>query len=130
MWSKRLGGIGSDDGVCISLTAQGEAIVCGAVSGAADLNGNPGDGMESSGYGAGDAFVTSFDSAGKYLFSGTFGGLGSDTGCGVFAGSDGRTYLTGSVTGLADLNADGDKNDGGESPEYGLSDFFISVLEW
>ena len=129
-WSKRLGGTGVDTGNNI-FTYNNKVVVVGSVSGDADLNGD-GDrtdgGAESgTGYGNYDGLISVFNSSGAYLWSKRLGGVGTDQVWGISNGSDNNLIFTGTVSGDADLNGDGDRTDGGTESGTG-NDIFVSVF--
>ncbi len=131
-WAKRIGGDGEDEGFGVGISNSGPVIVCGKVTGDADLDSNTI--KESEDLGGSDAFVSEFGTNGLYLRSGRIGGTGADVAYGLFVGPLNRIMLTGTVTGYADLDADGNTTGQEESPQtttspYSLSDLFFCVLQ-
>ena len=132
-WSKRFGGTGNDS--CSStVDSNNRIIITGYVTGDADLNGDgdttDGGAESSTGYGGTDIFISVFNANGTYQWSKRLGGINSDSGNYVTSYTYNNIYITGGVTGDADLNGDGDTTDGGaeSGTGYGSYDGFISVF--
>ncbi|QQS61403.1 MAG: SBBP repeat-containing protein [Candidatus Moraniibacteriota bacterium] len=134
LWSKRLGGTGTDNGSSITLDSSGNLYVAGSVTGIADLNGDGDilDVNETGGvpYGGQDAFISAFTSSGEYLWSKRLGGVEQDTGRGSSVDFSGGIYISGQTRGTADFNGDGDTNDFNETvvAPYGEPDAFLSAF--
>ena len=130
LWSKRLGGLNYDYGNGIAVDSDDNLIITGSIRENVDLNGD-GDYLDNgepySGYDKDDIFIVKFNSSGTYLWSKRLGGLNYDNGNYLISDSNNNIYITGYIEGNADLNGDGDSNDGnGESGTgYGDKDAFI-----
>ncbi|MCC6933601.1 MAG: hypothetical protein IT292_10150 [Deltaproteobacteria bacterium] len=86
-------------------------------------------GAESStGYADTDAFISVFSSAGSRQWAKRLGGTGADIGYGVAVNSANSVIVTGSITGNADMNGDGDYTDGGAESNSGAG-AFVSVFD-
>ncbi|PIR76760.1 MAG: hypothetical protein COU32_00380, partial [Candidatus Magasanikbacteria bacterium CG10_big_fil_rev_8_21_14_0_10_42_10] len=143
-WTKRLGGSNYSGGNSVTTDSNSNVIVTGYVKGDADLNGNAtstdgGAETASSTYQNNDIFLSSFTSTGTYKWSKRLGGAGADFGLSVTTDNSNNVIVTGYVVGAADLNGDGDSNDGGTeatSSYAGTSEPFISsfttegVYQW
>src|SRR3989344_5921371 len=134
VWSKRLGGTGTDYGVTIAIDTDNNMIVAGAVTGTADLNGD-GDTTDanetpSGTYGGTDIFISAFNSSGTLQWSKRFGGTSGDFGDTITTDTNNQVVVTGVITGTADLNGDDDALDESEVPSgtYGGIDVFISAF--
>lgn len=136
VWSKRMGGTGTDWGQTITTDTDNNVIVVGIVNGSADLNGDgtidalDANETPSGTYGNRDGFISVFNSSGTSVWSKRLGGTGTDYGYGITTDTNNRVIVTGIVTGAADLNGDGDTLDANENPTgtYGGIDAFISVF--
>ncbi|QQS60841.1 MAG: SBBP repeat-containing protein [Candidatus Moraniibacteriota bacterium] len=131
-WAKRFGGVGSDGGFNITLDSSGNIYVTGWITGDVDLN-DDGDFIDpyesGTGFGSNDIFISVFTSEGSHLWAKRLGGIGNDSSSSITINSAGNIHITGSVTGNADLNGDGDVTDPYESGMgFGNLDVFISVF--
>ena len=131
-WSKRLGGELNDFGYGLSIDSSNNVIITGSIINNADLNGdrdsNDGKVESGSGYGYDDIFIVKFDSSGIFhKWSLRLGGLEIDKGYSVIIDSSDNIIVTGCIESNADLNGDGDSNDGGaeSSVGYGSNDIFV-----
>jgi hypothetical protein len=133
-WAKRLGGISSDNGQCVSLDSLGNVLVAGSVYGAADLNedGDTEDGIQETGagFGSADMLIVKLGSDGSFLWAKRLGGSGSDSGYSVACDTAGNVLVCGYVTGAADLNADGDSADGAPESAAGFALFDIILVKF
>jgi hypothetical protein len=134
-WAKRLGGGAEDFGGFVAVSPNGNIVNVGYIEGNADLNGD-GDstdgGAESgAGYGGSDVFISVFDATGAYLWSKRLGSSSYDYTGYVAVDSNNRIIVAGYVEGKADLNGDGDDDDGGAESAvgYGSFDSFVSVFD-
>jgi hypothetical protein len=138
-WSKRLGGTSGDSSnntkrQGVAIRGDNYVVVTGRVTGDADLNGdgdtNDGNGEDSTGYGSTDIFVSVFNSSGGYQWSKRLGGTGLEGEVHVAIDSSDRIILGGEIINNADLNGDGDTNDGNgeDSTGYAEVDIFLSVF--
>ncbi len=131
LWSKRLGSTANDQGNSVAVDSSGNVIVTGYVVGNADLNGDgdTSDMYEASGATFDDVFISKFNSSGIHQWSKRLGGEQQDRGNSVAADSSGNIIVTGYVSGIADVNGDGDTGDSYETPAVGVNgnwDVFIS----
>ena len=114
-WSKRLGGTDADYGYSLTCDGLGNIYMTGCVAGNADLNGdgdNIDGGAESAtGYGGKDIFISKFSTDGYFQWAKRLGGIYEDNGYSLFCDTCGSVYITGYVTGNADLNGDGDNSE-------------------
>lgn len=130
-WSKRFGGTFSDFGNSLKFDNNNQIIFGWKGGPAVDVNGdgdNIDGGAESSaGYGGYDVFLSKFDTNGIFQWAKRFGGVTSDEVFEVDTDSNNNIFIAGYVDGNADLNADGDSADIGETG-YGGFDGYISVF--
>lgn len=121
VWSRRLGGTGTDFATSVAVSKDNHVYVTGCIMGDVDLNG---DGSLSIFYpekasqvnGPFDIFVSKFTAAGEFILAKRFGGLYADWPMYIMTDYDGNVYLTGYITHNADL--DGNGAIGTEYPEY------------
>jgi hypothetical protein len=94
-----------ESGEGIAVTNAGDVLVAGSITGDADFSG---DGQaDITAQGAGDIFVAKFDASGAFQWANGGGGFLIDEGLGVDVDGAGFAYVTGSFTGSADLDGDG-----------------------
>ena len=134
-WAKRLGGVASASGYGVTTDSNNNIIVTGVVVGNADVNGDgdstDGGAEDATNYGSNDIIISVFDSSGIWQWAKRLGGIDSDGGWSVITDSDDNIIVTGSVTGDADLNGDGNNTGGGaeDATNYGSNDIFVSVFD-
>lgn len=136
-WAGRLGGVSADkgsydNGSKITVAPDNDIIVAGEVYGNADLNcdGDSIDGgaEDSALYGNNDIFISKFDSSGIWQWAKRLGGTDADGANNIIV-SNSNVFVTGYVTGNADLDGDGViVLQTAESSSYGGKDVIISVL--
>ena len=132
IWAKRLGGADSDHAGGVASDSSGNVIFVGGVFDSGYLDGDrtlnrP---FETSGLGAGDAFISKFSSSGTFLWGKRLSGWSADNARSVATDASDNVIVTGYVQAedRADLNGDGDMNDGPAETDYGVtgSDVFIT----
>jgi formylglycine-generating enzyme required for sulfatase activity len=134
-WSKRLGGLSTDEGLAVATDLSNNIIVAGTVNGSGDLTGD-GDTADSGETGttgpyAGiDAFISVFNSAGTFQWAKRLGGTSSDEVDCVTTDTLGNVIATGIISRAGDLNGDGDSADSNESTGgvYDGNDTFVAVF--
>ncbi len=114
IWSKRIGGIGNDEGRGVAIDSDGNVVVTGIFENTIDLGGGP---LVSAG--SKDIFVASYSTTGNHRWSKIFGGGATDLGLGVAIDADNNILLTGSFQGTADFG-------GGNLASAGNSDIFLA----
>jgi len=133
-WARRLGGGLIDNAYHVSVDRYDDIVLIGRVYGSTDLNasgvidtGLPEDPSDSC-YGGSDIVIAKFDSQGNHLWARRLGGSENDEGHGLAVDGSGAVFVTGMVTGNADLNGNGSSDDGGAEDEgvYGGGDVFIA----
>ncbi len=90
VWSKQLGGTGTDVALSVAVGPSDEVVACGYFSGTVDF----GSGNRVSA-GQSDMFITKYNSAGVYQWSKTFGAQDVDQCNGVVIDSGGNVIVTG-----------------------------------
>ena len=115
VWSKKIGGAGSDAARSVAVDGDGNYIVTGYFSESVDFGGGP---LES--VGDKDVFLVKYDAAGAHLWSLRFGGLDEDIGQSLEVDSKGNIVITGTFKGEADF--------GGGKPfaSIGMTDAFVA----
>ncbi|MDH4480090.1 MAG: Ig-like domain-containing protein [Rhodoferax sp.] len=103
LWTRLIGGAGSDYGKALAIGLDGSIYLAG------DTDGSMGGQSNSGSY---DAFVTKLDSSGNTLWTRFVGGTGNDGGAAITLGVDGAIYLGGSTNG----SIDGQTNSGSWDP--------------
>lgn len=98
LWSKRLGGVGSQLGLAVAADDADNVLVAGEMEGPADLGGGP-----LIGGGGRDIFVARLDANGGHLWSNCFGDTSDQTGWAIAPAGSGDVVLVGSFAGAADL---------------------------
>lgn len=114
LWSKRLGGTGSDAAWSMAVDGSGNVLVTGAFEGTADFGGGP---LVSAGNT--DIFVAKYSSGGTHLWSKRFGGTDYERAWAVAADGSGNVLLAGDFAGMADLG-------GGPLTSAGSDDVFVA----
>ena len=142
VWSKRLGGVGSDQINAVASDSAGNVIVAGWVYQYGDLDGDSQlvndypeysntDFIGSSAFDNDDIFVSVFDSTGIPRWSRRMGGVEADSAMALAITFSDEIVVAGSINGPADMTFNGDVDDiPVEQPslEYLLDDVFISII--
>lgn len=103
LWVKTFGSKDLDLAGSIMLDANGDLILSGAFIGTADFD--PGSGQTTlKSNGSRDAFVSKFDTSGKFLWALSWGGSNSDGAGKVASDDDGNLYITIGFRGKVDLD--------------------------
>ncbi len=92
-WAQTWGGIDYEYGIGVAIGGSGNVHVTGHFEGWVDFD--PGGGDPHTSNGAGDVFLSKFDSAGGFEWARTWGGSQWDWGHGVCADGSGNVYVTG-----------------------------------
>jgi hypothetical protein len=114
LWSKRLGGSGSDISKSIATDSGGDVVVTGTFQGTVDFGGGS---LTSAG--SKDIFVAKYSSAGAYIWSRSFGSSNDDYAYGVAVDGYGNVILTGTFIGTIDFG-------GGPMSPAGGGDIFLA----
>jgi hypothetical protein len=129
-WAKTWGGSSGDGVNHVAVDGSGNLYVAGEFVSAVDFDpqgGNP-NATFTSYNGSIDAFLSKFDSSGKFLWARTWGGQGRDVAYGVGVDGSGNAYVVGPFRYTVDFNPDPTitethtSNAGGENNIY-LSKF-------
>lgn len=98
VWSKLIGDALEQEAVAVAVDGAGNIVVTGYFEGSVSFNGGmpPVHTAEA----MGDIFVVKYDSAGGYLWSDYFPGLGVEYGVGAAFDGNGDIYLSGSFGGI------------------------------
>ncbi len=121
VWSKRLGGAGSDGVTSVAADEAGAVVVNGYFQGSADFGGGV---VTSAGNASADMFVASYASSGSHRWSHRFGGVSADGWQGGHVAVDDATnqvVVTSSFQGTADFA-------GGSLTSAGSDDVCITKL--
>lgn len=115
VWSKKIGGAGSDAARSVAVDGDGNYIVTGYFSEEVDFGGGPIKSL-----GDKDGFLSKYDASGVHLWTKQLGGLDEDIGQSVEVDSRGNIIVTGTFKGKADF--------GGGDPfeSAGMTDTFIA----
>ena len=104
LWARTWGGYNGEDAESVALDGSGNAYVTG-VFGTTPLDFDPGAGVDNHvSNGAGDAFLSKFDSGGNYLWARTWGGTDYDVGFSVVLECPGNAYVAGYFSATADFD--------------------------
>ncbi len=99
LWARRFGGPGADRGLGIGVTPTGRTVVTGIFSGTTAF-----DAISLTSAGSTDAFVASLDLGGITEWAKRVGGLGADTGSGIFVDEIAGIYVTGAFESVVDFD--------------------------
>ena len=116
LWSKRLGGTGTDSAWAVATTVSGTLLLAGDFSDSVDFGGG---GLTSAG--SSDVFVAEYAAGGTHLWSKRFGGIGADTAEAVAIDGTGNAFITGDFNGSVDFG-------GGPLISTGREDGFVLKL--
>ncbi len=111
VWSRTLGGSGSDSASAAQQTSDGGYILAGKTDSS--------DGDVGFNRGKSDFWVVKLDGAGTIVWSRTLGGSGSDSASAVQETSDGGYIVAGSTS----------SNDGDVTGNHGLTDYWVVKLD-
>jgi hypothetical protein len=109
-----LGSPGSDTGESVAVDGSGNIVLTGYTGGLAWLGGET-----FAARGALDLFVTKWKPSGQHIWSGTFGGLGTEIGNSIATDASGNVVVTGYIDGAADFG-------GTELVSAGSQDVFLA----
>jgi hypothetical protein len=104
-WTRSWGGEGNDEVSSVVIDDFGSAYVSGMFWGTTDFNPNGGDIHYFSGFY--DAYITKYDSQGRWQWARTWGGVERESASHVALDSSGNLYVTGIFEGTTDFNPDG-----------------------
>ncbi len=116
-WSRGFAGTSLDDGISVSATSDGGALITGYFSATADFGG----GLPLTSAGGFDIFVLKLAADGSHVWSRRFGGTSSDYGNSVAETSDGGAVITGRFSATVDFG-------GGPLTSLGSEDIFVLKL--
>jgi hypothetical protein len=123
-WTQTVGGPLLEEGLATSVDASGNTLVTGHFRGSVDFDPTL-EVDEHTAVGGEDVFLLRLRPDGSYAWTVTLGGDGTDLGQGIATDPHGRIMLTGSFSGLADLDpSDGEE----EHASNGAADVFIVML--
>jgi hypothetical protein len=124
-WARTWGGTGDDCGGAVCVDAAGSVYVTGYF--ANSVNFDPGAGVDNhTANGDADAFISKFDSAGRFLWAKTWGGGGKDAGYAIGMDAHGNVCVAGSFSSAVDFDP-GPKADNHVSA--GGTDAFLSRFD-
>ncbi|HMQ75191.1 MAG TPA: hypothetical protein PKE21_01480 [Flavobacteriales bacterium] len=102
-WAHQVGSTQADVSLAVTTGAAASVITVGYFALTADLD--PGAGTFTvTSNGSSDVFIQALDSAGGFLWGGSFGAGGADQAMGVAADAAGNVYVTGRVSGTVDID--------------------------
>ena len=99
VWSKSFGGLGAESVYAVATDRSGNVIVTGSYNMPFDLGG----GMLPASAGGDDIFIAKFDSAGKHLWSHSYGGPGNDYVPALAVDATGNILVAGAIDKPADF---------------------------
>ncbi|MEW6736371.1 MAG: SBBP repeat-containing protein [Acidobacteriota bacterium] len=119
-YAKSLRGNSEDEGISITVDANGNAYITGVTNSGNFPTGNP---LQAVYAGSGDVFVTKLNTSGELVYSTYLGGSNSDQGNGIAIDSLGNAYIAGTTSSInfPILNAV-------QSSNAGRDDIFIAQL--
>jgi len=125
LWANTWGGSESDQGCWVAVDGSDYVYVTGIFASAVDFD--PGSGTDShTSNGAGDAFLSKFDTSGAFLSAKTWGGSYFDYGEGVAVDASGNVYVTGCFDGSVDFDPGGGEE---THSSYGSYDASLSKFD-
>ncbi len=124
-WANGIGGGGYDDSRSVTVDNAGNVYATGSFDSIVDFN--PGTTtFNLTSAGAGDIFVTKFNSSGTFVWAKRFGGTADDGGRSVKTDANGNVYVTGQFQGTTDF----DPNEGTFNlTAAGNADIFVVKLD-
>ena len=117
LWSKRFGGLGSDQGFGVATDALGNVFVTGAFTDGTIFGGGP-----LTNAGGRDIFLAKINANGDTVWSKGFGGEQTDQGSSVAIDGTGNVFVTGSFSGTANFG-------GGPLTSAGEGDIFLAKFD-
>jgi hypothetical protein len=106
-WTKTWGGSSNDSASHVAVDKWGNLYVAGQFTGMVDFDPDPLITDTHTSYnGSIDAFISKFDSSGKFLWAKTWGGIDRDVAYGANIDSLGNVYVTGPFRYTVDFNPD------------------------
>lgn len=122
LWAKQMGGIFADIAQSIAVDVSGNVYTVGTFGGTADFNpGADADSLTSAG--GGDAFISTLDSDGNFLWAVRMGGVALESAHSITVDAFGKIYTTGYFGYVADFDpGTGTAN----LTSSGSSDIFVS----
>jgi hypothetical protein len=100
LWARRFGGIGPDDGWCVTVDSKNNIYVGGSFVSLVNF------GITNlTSVGNRDGFLMRIDSAGNVIWASRFGGSGDDIAYGITTDTDGSIYCVGKYTGVANFGS-------------------------
>ena len=111
-WTKTWGGSSDDSANYVAVDSWGNLYVAGEFTGTVDFDPDPAKtDLHTSSAGSIDAYLSKFDSSGKFLWAKTWGGSKRDVSYGVGVDSSGNAYVVGPFRDTVDFNPDPAKTD-------------------
>ncbi len=118
VWSRTMGGVGSEEGNSVVVDGTGSVLVTG-YQGSYQVN--YGAGLQNTA-GANDIFIAKYTSTGSFAWAKTVGGSGYDGGMGIATDSGNNVFVTGGI----DFSSTGGINfGGGPLQSAGAQDVFL-----
>lgn len=136
IWTKRFGGIDSEDGAAIAVDVAGNVYFTGYFNDVADFDPGPGVYNLTSSVGGSDIFVCKLDVNGDFLWAKQIGNIGrgsSNGGKGIALDAGGNVYVSGNFGYTVDFDPNGGT---GTLTSNGLNDIFLckfntsGVFQW
>jgi hypothetical protein len=125
LWEYTFGGSGQDSCNCVTVDANDNIYIAGYFESTVDFDPGPSTNEHLSSRGF-DAYLSKFDSSGKYLWTRTWGGRGWDKANGIAFDSNGYIYVTGEFCSSVDFDT-GPGTDLHDSNSY--NDIFLSKFD-
>jgi hypothetical protein len=121
-WARAWGGTSDDEGLSLAINSLGSIFVAGYFSDTVDLD--PGGDMKIvASNGGNDAYLSSFNTSGNFLWTGTWGASGDDQSLGISIDGFDNIYVAGKFSETVDFNPGTALE---EHSSNGMADAFLS----
>lgn len=107
IWTKTWGGTEWESCYSVAVDSENNVYVCGYFPGTVDFDPDPGNTVNKTSNGDGDAFIVKFTPNGNFVWVRTWGGSGFDAAYSVICDLSGNVYATGWFLGTVNFNGSG-----------------------